>query len=68
MLLLFYKTITMTLWFPCLDGLIQTLGNVVRVKKSVQNYSSLARVACLGHAFQTRKTLYSIPWAIYLVD
>jgi hypothetical protein len=30
-LLLFYKTIT--LWFPCLDGLIQTLGNVARVKK-----------------------------------
>ena len=24
-LLLFYKTIT--LWFPCLDGLIQTRGN-----------------------------------------
>ena len=34
-LLLFYKTIT--LWFPCLDGLIQTLGNVARVKKSAQN-------------------------------
>jgi hypothetical protein len=33
-LLLFYKTIT--LWFPCLDGLIQTLENVARVKKSAQ--------------------------------
>jgi hypothetical protein len=37
-LLLFYKTIT--LWFPCLDGLIQTLGNVARVKKSAQNPSA----------------------------
>jgi hypothetical protein len=25
---------TITLWFPCLDGLIQTRGNVARVKKS----------------------------------
>ena len=30
--LLFYTTIT--LWFPCLDGLIQTRGKVARVKKS----------------------------------
>ena len=30
-LLLFYKTIT--LWFPCLDGLIQTLGNVANTRK-----------------------------------
>ena len=29
--LVFYKTIT--LWFPCLDGLIKILGNV-RVKKA----------------------------------
>ena len=36
-LLLFYKTIT--LWFPCLDGLIQTLGNVARVKKNERNTS-----------------------------
>jgi hypothetical protein len=63
-LLLFYKT--MTLWFPCLDGLIQTLGNVARVKKSAQNHSPSARVsraflnsrniaACLDQAIQTRK-------------
>ena len=62
-LLLFYKTIT--LWFPCLDGLIQTLGNVARVKKSEQNHLPLARVslaflnsrnipACLDQAIQTR--------------
>jgi hypothetical protein len=25
---------TITLWFPCLDGLIQIRGNVARVKKS----------------------------------
>ena len=33
--LLLYKTIT--LWFLCLDDLIQTLGKVARVKKSMQN-------------------------------
>jgi hypothetical protein len=44
-LLLFYKTIT--LWFPCLDGLIQTLGNVARVKKIAQNHSPSARVRAL---------------------
>ena len=49
-----------------LDGLIQTLGNVARVKKSAQNHSHLARVscaflnsrnipACLDQAIQTRK-------------
>jgi hypothetical protein len=42
-LLLFYKTIT--LWFSCLDGLIQTLGNVAQVKKSAQNHSPSARVS-----------------------
>ena len=63
-LLLFYKTIT--LWFPCLDGLIQTLGNVSRVKKSAQNHSPSARVsraflntrnipAYLDQAIQTQK-------------
>ena len=63
-LLLFYKTIT--LWFPCLDGLIQTLGKVARVKKSPQNHSRSARVsravlnsrnipACLDQAIQTRR-------------
>ena len=63
-LLLFDKTIT--LWFPCLDSLIQTLGNVARVKKSAQNHSPSARVsraflssrnipACLDQAIQTRK-------------
>jgi hypothetical protein len=44
-LLLFYKTIT--LWFSCLDGLIQTLGNVAQVKKSSQNHSPSARVRAL---------------------
>jgi hypothetical protein len=63
-LLLFYKTIT--LWFPYLDGLIQTLGNVARVKKRAQNRSPSARVssaflnsrnipACLDQDIQTRK-------------
>jgi hypothetical protein len=61
-LLLFYKTIT--LWFPCLDGLIQILGNVAQVKKSGQNHSPSARAfarysrnipACLDQAIQTRK-------------
>ena len=62
--LLFYKTIT--LLFPCLDGLIQTLGNVARVKKSAQNHSPSARVSRaflnsrnippgLDKAIQTRK-------------
>ena len=46
-LLLFYKTIT--LWFPCLDGLIQTLGNVARVKKT-RNIPT-----CLDQAIQTQK-------------
>ena len=27
---------TITLWLPCLDGRIQTRGNVARVKKSAQ--------------------------------
>ena len=42
--LLFYKTIT--LLFPCLDGLIQTLGNVhvARVKKNAHS-----RVFGSGH-------------------
>ena len=30
---------TITLWFPCLDGLIQTPGNVARVKKSAEGES-----------------------------
>ena len=34
---------TITLWFPCLDGLIQTRGNVARVKNSAQNHSPSAR-------------------------
>ena len=48
-----------------LDGLIQTLGNVARARKSVQNHSPLAHVsraflnsrnfpACLHQAIQTR--------------
>ena len=43
-LLLIYKTIT--LWFPCLDGLIQTLGNL----------NSRNIPACLDQAIQTRKS------------
>jgi hypothetical protein len=31
-LLLFYKTIT--LWFPCLDGLIQNLGMLLELRKA----------------------------------
>ena len=42
-MLLFYKTIT--LWFPCLDGLIQTLGKVARVKKSAKNHLPSVRVS-----------------------
>ena len=30
------KYYTITLWFPCLDGLIQTRGNVARVQKSTR--------------------------------
>jgi hypothetical protein len=41
-----------TLWFPCLDGLIQTLGNVARVKKSAQNHSPSARVARFSYLSQ----------------
>ena len=60
-LLLFYKTIT--LWFPCLDGLIQTRGNVARVKKSAQNLISHAFLnsrnirACLDQAIQLTETI-----------
>ena len=64
-MLLFYKTIT--LWFPCLEGLIETLGKVARVKKSAKNQTPSARVshaflnsrnfpACLDQAIQTRKS------------
>jgi hypothetical protein len=38
--LLFYKTIT--LWLPCLDGLIQTRGNAARVKKNARNHEPKA--------------------------
>jgi hypothetical protein len=31
---------TITLWFQCLDGLIQTRGNVARVKKSAHEQHS----------------------------
>ena len=34
---------TITLWFPCLDGLIQTRGNVARVKKSARNHEPKTR-------------------------
>jgi hypothetical protein len=30
---------TIILWFPCLGGLIQTRGNVARVKESARNTS-----------------------------
>ena len=42
-LVVIHKAIT--LWFSCLHGLIQTLGNVLRVKKSSQNHSPSARVS-----------------------
>ena len=57
---------TITLWFQCLDGLIQTRGKVARVKKSARN-SSRRRIIfraflhssnfskCLDQAIQTRK-------------
>ena len=35
----FVSEYTITLWFPCLDGLIQTRGNVARVKKGARNTS-----------------------------
>ena len=52
-----------------MDGLIQTLGNVARVKKSAQNHSPSARVsraflnsrnipACLDQAIQTKIRYY----------
>jgi hypothetical protein len=49
--------------FRELDGLIQTLGNVARVKKSAQNHCSVSRAflnsrnipTCLDQAIQTRK-------------
>ena len=51
---------TITLWFPCLDGLIQTRGNVARVKKSARNHESKASdfaciPKCLDLVIQTRK-------------
>jgi general stress protein CsbA len=33
---------TITLWFPCLDGLIQIRGNIVRVKKSARKHEPKA--------------------------
>ena len=33
---------TITLWFPCLDGLFQILGIVARVKKSARNHEPKA--------------------------
>ena len=57
---------TITLWFPCLDGLIQTRGNVARVKKSARNTSRRRVILraflnssnipkCLDQAIQTRR-------------
>jgi hypothetical protein len=40
---------TITLWFPCLDGLIQTRGNVARVKKSARNHEQHPQVFGSGH-------------------
>ena len=57
--LVFYKTIT--LWFPCLDGLIQTLGNVARVKKCVQNHSPSARVHALFLTLATFPRVWTRP-------
>ena len=33
---------TITLWFPCLDGMIQTRENVARVKKCARNHEPKA--------------------------
>jgi hypothetical protein len=52
--LLYY---TITLWFPCLDGLIQTRGNVARVKKSERTRAE-GEWFCL--LFLTRATFPSV--------
>ena len=54
-----------TLWFPCLDGLIQTNDKVARVKKARENEpkaSDFARFLnssnfpkCLDQVIQTQK-------------
>jgi hypothetical protein len=56
---------TITLWFPCLDGLIQTRGNVARVRKARETRAEGERFCalfnssnipkCLDQAIQTRK-------------
>ncbi|CAB4002329.1 glutamate synthase 1 [NADH], chloroplastic-like, partial [Paramuricea clavata] len=52
----FSKDYTITLWFPCLDGLIQTRGNVARVKKSERNHEPKQHgsLPCLDGLIQTR--------------
>ena len=60
---LLYIQYTITLWFPCLDGLIQTRGNVARVKKSrarvilraFLNSSNFPK--CLDQAIQNTETI-----------
>ena len=42
---------TITLWFPCLNGLMQTRGRVARVKKSTRN-TSRRRITTFGHVFK----------------
>jgi hypothetical protein len=60
------KYYTITLWFPCLDGLIQTRGNVARVEKNARNTSRRRVILraflnssnipkCLDQAIQTWK-------------
>jgi hypothetical protein len=47
---------TITLWFPCLDGLIQTLGYIARVLRKARAFLNSRNIpACLDQAIQTRK-------------
>jgi hypothetical protein len=62
-LLLFYKTIT--LWFPCLDGLIKHLGMLLELRKAHKitrlrlvlraPFLTLATFPRLDQAIQTQK-------------
>jgi hypothetical protein len=50
------KYYTITLWFPCLDGLIQTRGNVARVKKGARTRAEGEWFCAL---FLTRATFHT---------
>ena len=69
---------SITLWFPCLDRLIQTRGKVARVKKSAKNHLPSARIsraffnsrnfpACLDQAIQTRKPQINCIFAYFKI-